>query len=323
MQDSLLKIVYSAPIASVNMAEPKKLQDPQRPTGESYADILTSITEIRTNQKWHRNIGWTIAATYAAVFVAVIGWIMSSYIPDKFDDKLPKDLKENYGALSQKVLNLEDRLNRLTPTALNGLIPSQAVRDPKQLTEQLRQASAVIDVAFTAQIPGDPKSLDQLQMRVADIRKAQDKDSKVYAAATGTEVRLDGYQLSSARMLRGLNPRTEAFQNPDISSTTEFSYLMGFTMNCLHPVAHFLSVSGQDVTVFDVRVNTCAQKLEGIRWINDQFNGGAIEYNGGPLYLADVKFTNCTFKFGNDSNSKAVLSAIVASESSPVSIYLP
>jgi hypothetical protein len=63
--------------------------------------------------------------------------------------------------------------------------------------------------------------------------------------------------------------------------------------------------------------------MDGPKWINVDFSGSVVEYDGGPLYLADVSFTNCTFKFGSDPRSKLALSLIEANNGKPVSLLIP
>ena len=63
--------------------------------------------------------------------------------------------------------------------------------------------------------------------------------------------------------------------------------------------------------------------MDGVRWINGEFRGSTVEYRGGALYLAGVKFVDCTYKFGDDPKSKQALAAIIASKDEPVNLLLP
>jgi hypothetical protein len=283
--------------------------------------VQADVRSIKETLGWHKGVGWTIAV----LFVGVFGWLSTFYIPDKFTDKLPSDFKERFAKLEQNIINVQERLNRLTPSTLNRLIPSPDTKISKKvLAMQLRKASDVIDVALKTQIPAGPQLLAPLQKRVSDLRTKYQSDAEVRSAASSIDVRLIAYEEASKRLLEGLEPISEPNLSPEAISRS--SYLMGFTMVCSYPTAHFLGVvppgTGEHVIVFDVEVDTCAQKLDGPRWINDDFKGSTVEYHGGPLYLADVTFTNCKFEFGTDSNSKMALSIISASNGTPVSLLI-
>lgn len=286
-------------------------------TDDRFIEISNTLTGIRDDLTWH----WRIGVLVALAFVGVLGWLLTFYIPNQISNKIPDDLKERFGKLEQNVTNVQDRVNRLTPATLNDLIPTpNAPANPKNIADRLRQASHVIDVALRTAIPAAPESLEPLRVRVADILKTYKDNPQVRTAALSTDVRLDGYQLASTRLLGGLSPRSNPSQ--ELSDVNSFSYLMNFTMNCTQPVAHFL-VAYVPVVVLNVAVNTCAQKLDGPRWINDQFMNSSVEYGGGPLYLADVRFVNCTFKFGDDAKSKLALAAIRSSNGTLVNLLIP
>jgi hypothetical protein len=266
-------------------------------------------------------VGWGIAGIYAAVFI----WVLNVYLPGKFDDRLPANFREEWGKLQQNISNIQDWQKRLTPNSLNELIPStNGSAKPATVSAGLERASRLIDVALRSQIPGDPALLAPLSSRVANIVRDYRAQPNVRLAAISTQIRLEGYAAASQKLLEGLRPTTMPI--PEYEKAPPSSYFMGFTMNCLHPEAQFLAVyppvSITSVVVFEVTVNTCAQKIGGPRWIGDQFNGSSIEYSGGPLYLADVTFVNCRFKFGDDRQSKQAMEAITASKGKPVTITI-
>jgi hypothetical protein len=199
-------------------------------------DISEAITEIKTDLKWHRVVGWGIAILYAGVFT----WVLSSYLPDKFNDKLPSNFKEDWGGLKRDVVDIRERLNHLTPNTINELLPpSDGSTKPTTVRTQLRKASQVIDVALRTKIPGDPDSLNALRRRVADIAAPYTRDPALTAAAISAQVHLAGYAIASRRLLEGLQPaETSPLESAEIISKS--SYLMGFTMVCIHSGAFFL-----------------------------------------------------------------------------------
>jgi hypothetical protein len=289
--------------------------------GDAAKTAAESLVEIKNDLKWHRNIGWTIAGLLGTAFVL----LLTFYIPDKLKDELPSEFKERFAKLEQKIDNVQDRINRLTPATLNELIPtSNTSGSQNTVTAQLKRASRVIDVALTSRIPADPQSLEPLHGRISDLLDRYKKNETVRAAAISTDVRLHGYQIASRQLLDGLKPITTT--PSEASRKSPHSYLMNFTINCTHPTAYFLGiyppVDPSGVVVVNVQVNTCAQKLDGPKWINDGFNGSRLEYHGGELNLADVSFHNCKFDFGDDPKSKRVLALITASKGAPVSLQI-
>jgi len=290
-------------------------------TEEKLDKISEQLTEIKRDLKWQRIIFWGMATFYAGVFL----WFVLVHIPDKFNDKVPSDLKEQLTKLQMNVSSVQDQLKKLTPGSLNQLIPEpDSTANMSTITSNLRKAGRVIDVALTNGIPAEPRLLPPLRIRVMDILNRHSSNPKVVEAALSTAVRLDGYETMSQRTLAGLQPGTEA--PTDTFKPSGYSYLMGFGMNCTNPGAHFLGISPpfnpEDMVVFRVQVHTCAQEMDGPNWIQDSFDGSTIEYNGGPLHLADVKFTNCNFKFGSDPKSVRALAAIKASNGAPISLLL-
>jgi hypothetical protein len=293
-------------------------------------EISDSLIKIKGDLKWHRIVGGIISTAFVGAFL----WSITFYIPDKINDKvaivdnkIPANFGERFAKMETNIQNVQDRLNRLTPASLNDLIPSpNATMSPAMVTTQLRRASRVIDVAFRTRIPAASDSLAPIRTRVLDIRNRYRGNPRIREAADSLDVRLSAYEDASKQFLRGVAPITIPSDVPKIVPQVAGG-IMDLNMICTHPTAYFLGIPQTSIAaneyIINVRVNTCAQKLDGPKWINDNFHGSVIEYNGGPLYLADVSFDDCTFKFGNDSNSKAALSVIMASKGAPVSLLIP
>lgn len=284
-------------------------------------EIKTAIAELRNDLKWHRFVGWGIAVVYASIFV----WFVNSYLPDKFNDKLPANFREDWGRLQQNVGNIQTRLNHLTPSAIDNLLPlPDGTTPPLKVVSRLQKASQVINTSLSAQIPGDPEALGALKGRINDLVDEYKAHPEVGHEAISTEVRLAAYQVASSHLLEGLKPAT-AF-DPSLQSVKTEAYYMHFVMTCKYPTAGFLNVvnpaTRPSVVVFDVHVETCRQEIQGVRWLDDRFTGSTIEYSGGPLYLAGVIFTNCRLRFGSDPQSKRALAAIMASNGRPVNLLI-
>jgi hypothetical protein len=83
----------------------------------------------------------------------------------------------------------------------------------------------------------------------------------------------------------------------------------------------FVGTDGQSqVAVMNAKIEGAVQKLDSIVWLDIEFRGSRIVYEGGPLYLGKVKFVNCQFVFGDDPESKRVLDEIVQVHGEQVSL---
>ncbi len=291
-------------------------------TAENLSAISGTLTEIKTHLKWHRWAGEVLAATYAAAFV----WLMTSYVPEKLNDRVPSDFKESWGKLQQNVSDIQGQLNRLTPTTLKQLIPSENTSTkPEVIISQLTSATKLIDVALRSKIPGDPEMLSSLRPRLGALATQYRKNRQILRLAMATDVRVDGYAIASRRLLDGLEPITERTSQP--INPGHSAYLLNVKISCVYPTAEFLGIGPpferKDVVVVDASIYKCRQQLDGVRWINNEFHGATLEYRGGALYLAGVKFVECTYKFGDDPKSKEALAAISASKGEPVNLLLP
>lgn len=308
------------------MAQTPKPGTPQPSAAERLIDLSGEIREIKTHLKWHRNIGWGIASIYALVFAIVIGWVLTGYLPDKLNDTVPANFKERFGALEQNVKNIQDQVGRLTPSSLSQIIPSPrtATTVPSKVTSDLREANRVIDAAFRTQLPSNPQLLAPLRARLDDIAAERPNDPQIQKAVMSTAAYLNGHEILSKSLLEGNRPVTAV--QPGFTPPRQPSVLASFTMVCTHPAAHFVAATppetASNVVLFDLRVKTCSQRLDYFKWVSVQFDGATLEYSGGPLSLAEVRFHNCKFEFGSDERSRSALSAIQAADDRTVNFLI-
>jgi hypothetical protein len=296
-------------------------------------DVSTSLIEIKNNLKWHAGIGWAIAGLLASAFVGTLVFLMTWYIPHEIDDRIPANFSHDFGEMQQKLNDIDSRLNRLTPSALDQLIPYPDSKEPaRQTALNLTRASHIIDVAVRSRLPGSPAQLSYLFDRVSELRRQQPPHSDLRQSADSLAVRLSGYSAASDKLINGIGPvKSES----EAKSLTGSFFAASFTAGCDYPTARAFGFGGsgsadtppdldlaEKSTIFDVAIVTCKQNLDGPRWIQDSFDGSRIIYRGGPLYLASVSFEHCTFDFGNDPNSQLALATIKAAGTAPVSILL-
>lgn len=299
-----------------------RLEKKRDQSDEKSDEISKQLAEIKGDLKWLRIIGGAIVAAYTGIFL----WFIFSYIPEKLTDRIPSVLREKLTKLEANVSILQDQIKRLTPSSLKQLIPEpDRVTDVNIALANLRKASTLIDVALTTEIPADPKLLSPLRSQTEDFLNKNSANPELRKAAAATTVRLEGYEIASDQLLSGLKPQTQPPSNP--ANVGPSVYFAGFSLNCTNPVADFLGIyppyKPEQVLVFNVRVDTCGQKIDGIKWIEDTFTGSRIEYHGGSLRLAGVRFINCNFKFGNDPKSIMALAEIKGHGDSPVDLFIP
>ncbi|MGC2231671.1 MAG: hypothetical protein WBA09_09205, partial [Candidatus Acidiferrum sp.] len=71
---------------------------------------------------------------------------------------------------------------------------------------------------------------------------------------------------------------------------------------------------------FHVSIQGLSQNLAKIAWLSVTFRAVIVKYTGEPLYLANVRFENCEFEFGNDPTSQRVLAEIKSQGDKAVSL---
>jgi hypothetical protein len=235
--------------------------------------------------------------------------------------------------LEADVESMRSRLDHITPASLNDLIPSPDKNySPAMMVSQLRKASGVIDVALTSQIPAAAGSLAPLRVRTSEIIRRNKKNAQISSAAASAAVRLDGYEIFSKDLEAGRVLDGEAGTGHGRNYTVDQTWtvpptvrtLMRWGIDCKTDRLSGIgfSTDPREFLIYQVQLFTCSQGIDGARWIQDTFRDSTIEYNGGQLSLADVRFLNCKFRFGNDLNSRTALAAIEASKGAPVSIFI-
>jgi hypothetical protein len=270
------------------------------------------------------------------VILAVLGaiWFSLQYIISNEISKALISPNQQIGSIAEDVKQLKEdtktlksQLGNITPSSLNNLIapPSHRISET-DLTARLQKASALIDFAMQARFPASPEEITPLLQRVSLLRSTYDSE-RVRSESDSTSVRLSGYQLTSKQILNGVSPR--ATRPESIEAFERYgSTIMNLRFECPDPPGNFIDFETDTnplrilMVVLDVQVTRCKQSLDGVKWIKDGFDGSAIRYRGGTLFLANVIFKNCTFDFGSDPRSKEVLATIRESNGRPVTILI-
>lgn len=290
---------------------------------------------MSTNNKSRNKSGvhWAIWIPAVIVILGAVWGVLRYTISSEVAKQLAQPnqdiavIKQELQDVQGRVTYVENRMDNLTPSTLDRLIPKPSpTTSAMELTEDFRKASDVIDVAMRAKIPASVNSLNALLANVDSAQNIYKNDAALRTASTRVSIRLSAYQDFSAQVKNGVDPISKPGVPPrQLSLGTT---LMGFTFNCKYPTAHFLNFENlteefiERSLIFDVAVDGCAQILDGPKWIDTSFNGATVEYKGGPLQMTDVTFTNCKFNFAKNANGMAALNLISKNQGKPVTISL-
>ena len=254
------------------------------------------IASLRSHVKW---IFWLIGVLMTLI-AAVIMW----YIPRESESaaKLAvAPLSERVATLDTKLTDIEGRLDRIQ----NALAGRGAV-DAAALHQQFDKVKAEVESALAAKKPGKP----------ADIREVKDGiASALVNVRMPADVQEQG--VSALVHVAAYDYFTQAFP----------SHSADLIMHNFHIVGGGIAIQvgpGSSAIADGGRIVNSGQDLAGIYWIRTTFENSEIRYSGGPLYLADVTFKDCTFKFGNDPRSREVKAALlgVTKRNKPVTMLL-
>jgi hypothetical protein len=85
-----------------------------------------------------------------------------------------------------------------------------------------------------------------------------------------------------------------------------------------------LSVNGDATTtlVKNGKLENVTQPLDRIVWINVNFENSNILYTGGPVFLQNVRFTDCEFQFRQDANSIELYNQILKAAGAPITYVI-
>jgi hypothetical protein len=200
-------------------------------------------------------------------------------------DKVNAQLDTKIDAVIGKIGILSDRVSRLE--GARGIVDIPALR--KQFNKVIAETRSALD----SEKPGEP----------IDIRKQM---QAIAATLVNVKIPADAVNegVSALVHVAAFNYFTQAFPShpPDLIIHNS---IMAGNKEGIH-IEGSVSVIADNVTIRD-----SAQDLSGIYWIHATFENTEIRYSGGPLFLADTTFKNCTFKFGDDPRSQEVRAALL------------
>ncbi len=213
-------------------------------------------------------------------------------------DKVNAQLDTKIDAVIGKIGILSDRVSRLE--GARGIVDIPALR--KQFNKVIAETKSALD----SEKPGEP----------IDIRKQM---QAITATLVNVKMPADAVNegVSALVHVAAFNYFTQEFPSHPPNLIMRQNTIIG-GREAIH--------IGRDVSIIsdgDV-IRNSGQDLSGIYWIHTTFENSEIRYAGGPLYLADVTFKNCTFKFGDDPRSQEVKAALlgITKRNKPASMLL-
>ena len=180
-------------------------------------DISNSIRLDLERLTSHFRLSERLCYGFAAVCGGVLWWLLGSYIPNQFNDKLPDGLKDRFAKLEQNTTNLGqsvdrlqksydlqlERLLKITPSSLNEIIPYPEKNPSANLiSTAFQQAAHVIDTAFKVELGGNTNELAPLKQRVTKLSTLYSGNGVVQKAAESLQVRLMSEYAASMRVMR-------------------------------------------------------------------------------------------------------------------------
>jgi hypothetical protein len=196
--------------------------------------------------------------------------------------------------------------------------PEQA---DKELRSRFQKVQSIADLSYIYQIPVDPNSLDKAEATVRTSLKRpalspQTKQAGLIASAKlvdvaalrSTEantVKPPSYVINSVLELSGNNIRFKGDRSPitfgsgEILISQSTVVFDGIDLRSEQPFRQGLLVedSRSRVTVRNSTIENLDQTLDGITWVNVQFDHSMIRIGGGSFTLVNVSFRDCDLRW--------------------------
>jgi hypothetical protein len=271
------------------------------------ASETENLGVIQSELKWILRIGWA-AISAAAIFA---GGLLTWYLPKELSAnsaQLRSDLGERIARLEDKIDSLNLRLQQ-SQSPLGRIIvgPNEAkALSSSELRQTFEKANKFIDASLKEERPA---ATPDLTYEVSSVRAVlhlvtMSKDAR--EAGVSTLGRLAAYD-TLGRLVRTGKLQNIFIQDKFANSGTAISAPLENAKLTIFVDSDFVNV-GQDLT--------------GFKWVRDRFRNSRILYSGGPLYLSEVSFTDCSFQFAADPVSRKVLDLIRVSNGKTVSIVV-
>ena len=253
-----------------------EIEDEMAPSNDS-----KTIATLQERVDWTIRIGSRLAAVYAVVFVGMIGWMVTFYIPAQ--------MLNVQNAVKSDVLSQIDPL-KIQMAEMSGLLHlketkdvSDAVRQGVNFNEPKYALGAITAIALQAKT-------DRITTPPSDL--IQINESIVKAAASHPDLAGQAWNAQMALL---------EYRSSQVSSTVK------------GPVVRLPPGTSLPTVVFrHDTVDGLPYVLDG-KYISDvTFTRALITYDGGPVALENVRFVDCKFQMKNTQSAEKLTTMMLA-----------
>jgi len=243
-------------------------------------DIENDLRDIKTHLSWHWKVGAGVAGLFLAAFVGMITWY------------LPKELKGQHDTISAET---KAAIGEVLAPALQKLVLSSSEIETvpiENLQARFQKTNSIVGSALLSAVPVKPMAINPLQSFV--------RTSLERRATMPESVRTDG--LAAFIVLHAYSTFSQDWFANNLNYT--------FYHDRIHAGLEAIVVlpdARNHVVVMDSEIIAGYQDLDWVQWIRTTFENTKIRYHGGDVYLSEASFKNCTFEFGDDLTSQALL----------------
>jgi len=189
--------------------------------------------------------------------------------------------------LATELHNLTNEVHGLANTILQRLAPRGSSMNSSQLEDRFNQMSRFVEVAFDANLAGNPRETAVVTDRIENVLKSKPLPRSTTQAGISAAVHVNGYETFSRALNAGM--RGIALSGGTLAGAPGIPLDKNF-------IVGIEALSKEEARpVYNARVIDLYQDLRWIPWIHVTFEHDRILYAGDDLFLADVTFKDCEF----------------------------
>jgi hypothetical protein len=231
----------------------------------------------------------------------------------------------------------------LRPPAMEAFRIQSSEQAQAQLRMRFQKLQSIADISYRYEIPVDPNSLLKAQTMIQRSLKQpalseETRQAGLIASAKLTGVgalgkvetnskELPSYPINSTVEIsnqnirfQGNHSRISGFGQFLISHSTVVFDGIDFVAEKPFGESFFFLDSDSTVVVRSSTIENIDQPLDGITWINVQFQHSMIRVNGGPFALVNVSFNDCDLRWlAFNPPASELLERITKANAQPIS----
>jgi hypothetical protein len=214
-----------------------------------------------------------------------------------------------------------------------GLLPGVNSQVPRPLAARFESEANTLQRLMADKQPGDPVALRKVRDRLQQVVQNVNLPLEARNNAINEIANLHGYELFNV-IYGSVQPTVVTGQGKDVRligiGTADPAFSVGrpfilednFIYSAI-PSNKPVAIMQQDLSVPMLVLRTTmegiTQKLDGITWIDVSFKNSVIIYDGGPTYMSNVTFVDCTFQM----SPSPLLNYFQTNGQSGISFYRP